>query len=200
MGLADDEITLRIEGEEIVLRPSLRAAFRLERRYAGFDQLLRQVADGSLHVLIDVVETCAEHPTFLRHDLDRFLDGGLVQIEALKLPIVTLIFGLAGIDPDAKDEDQEEQKNQAKDRISFAKHHEKLFRIATGWLGWTPSEAWNATPAEIMAAFEGRIELLTSIFGSSEKADTKSENVTLDDKLRLVMGGLGTRKVSRHAA
>lgn len=195
MGLANNEIVLRIDGEEIVLRPSLRAAFRLERRYAGFDKLVALVADGSLGTILDVIETTAETPTFVRHDLDRFLTAGLVQIEALKLPIIALIVALAGIDPE--DDETSEPKAKAKDRVSFADHHEKLFRIGTGWLGWTPADTWNATPGEITAAFEGRIELLTQIFGG--KSDQPETPIDLDDKVKLVMGGLGTVKVSRHA-
>lgn len=33
-----------------------------------------------------------------------------------------------------------------------------VFGIATGWLGWSPEQAWNSTIPEIDAAVDGRIE------------------------------------------
>lgn len=197
MRLAEDEITIRIDGEAFTLRPSLRAAFRLERQFGGFDQLLTKVTDGDLRALIAVIDTCADR-RLERTTLEGFTRGGLVQIEALKAPILDLVTGLAGIDLDNPPKDDAPAK--AQDRASFAEHHQRLFRIATGWLGWSPSETWQATPSEIMAAFQGRTELLTAIFGSGEASKAKpDENVTLDDKLRLVIGGIGTRKVTRNA-
>jgi hypothetical protein len=39
---------------------------------------------------------------------------------------------------------------------NFALLAQQAARIATGVLGWTPSEFWSATPVELITALEGR--------------------------------------------
>jgi hypothetical protein len=48
-----------------------------------------------------------------------------------------------------------------------------LFEIATGWLGWSPAEAYAATIAEIRLAHRGRISLLKAIFGGKSDEDDR---------------------------
>jgi hypothetical protein len=55
MRLAADETMIRLDHETVHLRPTLKAALRLERRHGGFDKLARAVADGSLTVIADVI-------------------------------------------------------------------------------------------------------------------------------------------------
>lgn len=50
-----------------------------------------------------------------------------------------------------------------------------MFSIATGWLGWSPTEAWSATVPEIDAAVDGRIEWLRMTTpGAKPKEEPKS--------------------------
>lgn len=44
---------------------------------------------------------------------------------------------------------------------------DELFKIATGWLGWPPSEAWSAPVIEILMAWESKRQFLidTNPFG-----------------------------------
>jgi hypothetical protein len=166
MRLADDEITIRLKGEEIRLRPTLRAAYRLERRYSGFDKLIRAVADGNLAAMADVIGESSKRSSSLLDILERLGTTPLQSgIEVLTSPIISHVFALAGVDPKAKPE------SPGGARITFAEFHERLFAIATGWLGWTPDTAWNATPAEILAAHGGRFDMLKAIFGSPKKDD-----------------------------
>ena len=76
------------------------------------------------------------------------------------------VLALAGVDPDSPK--QGDQGN----RISFADYHDKLFRIGTGWLGWSPSQTWASSTAEILAAYEGHLEKLRAVNGGAE-ADAK---------------------------
>jgi len=50
-------------------------------------------------------------------------------------------------------------------------HLTTLFGVATGAIGWTPAEAWQATPAEIIAAYKARIDLLSAIFCGAKSDD-----------------------------
>ncbi len=44
-----------------------------------------------------------------------------------------------------------------------------LFDVATGWLRWTPAQAWESTPTEISRAYAALIEQLKAIHGSGDE-------------------------------
>jgi hypothetical protein len=173
--LAVDEITITFAGEAIRLRPTLRAAFRLERKYGGFDNLIGKILDDSLTAIADVIlESCDRWsglPDFLKSiDEPHVLHLG---IEGLAVAALNHVMRLAGHDQnEVKDSD-----TPADLRVTWAAYHEHLFEIATGWLGWSPETAWNATAAEIMAAHKGRVamigDVLTAMTGGA-KDETQS--------------------------
>ncbi|MFZ5678491.1 MAG: hypothetical protein ACOY91_01850 [Pseudomonadota bacterium] len=163
MRLATDDIVIDVS-PAISLRPTLRAAYRLERKYDGFDKLLRLVSRGSLTAIADVIREGAGDNTVTRY-LDSLEGMSLhIGIDRLAGPATKFIFALAGVDRSKPV--QEAPANP----ISFEQHHTKLFRIATG-LGWPPEDAWNATPAEIMEAYKGRTDMLAAIFGGNKEAE-----------------------------
>jgi hypothetical protein len=182
--LARDETTITIEGKRVTLRPTLRAALRLERRHGGFDRILAGILDGNLSTMADVIAECADVPC----DLPAFLmrtgpNAGLrVGVESLIPALVAHVYALAGIDVEALDDPANESANDQAARTSFAEHNAKLFSIATGWLGWTPADAWSSTPAEIAAAYRGRLDMLKAIFGSNEKEAKPTDSRSLDEK------------------
>lgn len=160
MPLADQFAVAIDPLQSIELRPCLRAAIRLERQY-GFPALVRGVSEGSLTVLADIVRECAAS----RDDTAAILAlrpiGKLVNTIAPACH--SILPALAGHDATAS-----ESTNTGKP-IPFAEYFAQLFKIATGAIGWTPAEAYAATPAEIVAAMNGRTELLQAIFGTAEK-------------------------------
>lgn len=168
MRLAEDTITVRADNEEIYLRASLRAAMRLERQYGGFGPILRALLDGNLTVMAQVIREAAETPSQLPGFLET-VDRMPIRsgFAGMRGAIIAFVCQLAGLDGNTKPTEG--------GSMSAADYHERLFKIATGWLGWTPDQAWDATPAEIMAAYEGRLEMLTALFGGGEKG--KVENI-----------------------
>lgn len=52
--------------------------------------------------------------------------------------------------------------------MTFAEMFEALFDTATGFLGWTPEQAWSATPTEINRAYDTHMEKLKAIHGSGD--------------------------------
>ena len=177
MRLASDEITIKLDHETIYLRPSLRAAFRLERRYDGFDKIIKGIADGNFSTMADVIRESAEPRSAFADFLDD-IDALPMRlaIERIAEPLVAHVKALAGVDGDAATEPKSDGE-----RIPFAEYHTKLFRLATGWLGWTPTDAWEATPAEITEAYKGRREFLSAIFGGGtgeENSITKPDEET----------------------
>lgn len=158
MRLAEN-IVFKIGNSPVYLRPSLRAATILESRY-GFQKIFAACADGNMSVITDVIEVSSNSLDFLKSL------AGIPLIEVMP-PILeslpTHILALAGIDPDNKAEPQ------GGESIPFAEYHARLFRIATGGLGWSPDVTWNATAAEIMEAYSGHLEMLRAIHGSGEE-------------------------------
>lgn len=165
MRLAQNEIKINLDHETIYLRPSLRAAFRLESRHDGFDKIIKGIADGNFSIMADVIRESSDP----RSSLANFLDGidalpMRIAIERISEPLIAHVMVLAGADGDASNEPKSDAE-----RIPFAEYHTKLFRLATGWLGWSPTDAWEATPAEITEAYKGRIEMLGAVFGGGKK-------------------------------
>jgi hypothetical protein len=170
MQLAADEISVKVGAERIVLRPTLRAALRLERRHGGFDKIVRAIADGSLTVIADVIREASDRYTSIPELIEQIgLSPLRVGIEALSVPLIDFVFALAGVTP--ADQSPGGREGEPATRISFADHHARLYRVATGWLGWSPETAWSSTPAEIMEAQKGRLELLRAIFGTADEGD-----------------------------
>ncbi|MDH0113384.1 hypothetical protein N7379_02750 [Rhizobium pusense] len=177
-----DPILVTIAGEEIELNPSLRCAMQLERRDGSFRQLLAEINDGSLSAAVAIIEPHADGMPFLKN---RVLD----ELPTLKPALIAYVLRCTGIDPDEAPTG-DKSKGQAQ---PFYDYLTSLYRIGTGWLGWSPETTLDATPAEIIEANKGRMEMLKAIFGSGEK-DKPKDNRPLEEKFRTVFAGFGTRK------
>lgn len=191
MRLADD-ITVTIGGEAITLRPCLACAIRLERRPGSFAALARDVMDGSLSAVCDIIRDHADMPCLEVLVFD--------VLDDLREPLLRYVMALANIDPD--DRPHADMKRQERERrdVPFKEYLANLYRIATGWLGWEPAVAFDATPAEIMEAYRGRLDMLKAIFGSAEEPDDKPSSLSLDDKFKVAFASFGTTKVQRKKA
>jgi hypothetical protein len=185
MPLASEDIVIDL-AEAITLVPTLRAAYRLERKYDGFDKLFYRVAGGSVSAIADVIREGAGDCA-----LTRYLDDAPLRIalDRLMPPCLKFILALSGADDTA-------EKGATGKPIPFAEHHTNLFRIATGWLGWTPEDAWNASPAEILEAYKGRAEMLAAIFGGKNDADKPADISDSDTRRRLnAIGNLANARM-----
>lgn len=180
-----DEITVRIGGEAITLRPCLRFAIRLERREGSFSSLTKAVMDGSLSAAVEIVRDHTDMPNLA----DRILETGLAR---LTNPLLLYVMALAGIDPDDAPANDHGKPSKPRRDTPFSEHLASLYRIGTGWLGWTPADTLDATPSEIMEAYKGRLELLRSIFGGKDDAPDKQSDMPLDDKVKGLFGGRTT--------
>ncbi len=100
----------------------------------------------------------------------------LPRVVSTLLPLIVEMAGAESEETGQQHRIKIERSNSS--AITFEQHFTTLFEVATGVLGWTPETAWNATPAEIIAANKGRIDLLKSIFGNS--ANTSKEFDPLD--------------------
>lgn len=185
MRLAEDEITIRVGRDTVYLRPTLRAALRLERRF-GFPKLLSAIADGHVGIMAEIIREGSAYTTDIPNMLDAIVTNGVqISLEILTLPLFSFVASLVGAD------ESDAGEAETGPRVTFAEGHEHLFRIATGWLGWTPDTAWNATRAEILAAHKGRVEMLQAIYGAPEKP--AGSPATADERLKGALDAIGAR-------
>jgi hypothetical protein len=172
MQLAAKDVKIIVGRETLYLRPTLRAAFRLEQKYDGFENLIRAIYTGNLAAYCDVIREGTGQRTALTDYLETAGDTPLVvSLDLLVEPIRDFIVSLMGDAGIAL-----EPSNIAP--MSFREYHTRLFRIATGWLGWSPDDAWNASPAEILEAYQGRTEMLAAVFGGKKQDDETTIDAT----------------------
>lgn len=168
MRLASEEISVEIAGETAVLVPSLRAAMRLVRKHSSFTTLAQGVLQGRLEVMTDIVREGTGSSSSAKYFGFDVQHKGLCQVlAAVQVPMLEFVANLCAFDPDAQPSGEIEKP------VAPELFLESLFRSGTGWLGWTPEATLNATPTEIIAAKQGRVELmgemLKAVFGEAEE-------------------------------
>jgi hypothetical protein len=166
MPLAPDNIVILHGGNAVQLRPSLRAAYRLHAKH-GVDNLFAGIADGRLGVILDILaEGGVSNPPCVADSR-----AGLRDIlAAWTKPLIQFL----GICFGAEDDQRPASKATPTKPADMESGLISLFEIGTGWLGWTPTETWAATPAEILAAQRGHIAKLKAIYGSADQDDKQS--------------------------
>lgn len=181
MLLGQDQITISLPPREFVLKASLRAAFRLHQDYGSYAELSRAVADGSFGACAELIShTCTDEKGWIYYQTTR--PDVVRQVLANRENLLEFVLVLAGAKQSGDEPSEPAQP------ITFEEYHAKLFRVATGWLGWSPDVAWNATASEIINARQGRIELLGMIFGEKSESETID---TTDPKSRAALNALG---------
>jgi hypothetical protein len=172
--LAYDEFTLEHGGNTVTLRPSLRAASYLEARY-GFDTLFRHVLEFNLTTIREIILAASQ----ARQDAAAFLSSlagkplSLIH-NVVTAPVDDLCHAfIPAAEPNGKPATGEP--------IPWPEVYRELYRTATGWLGWTPAEAWAATPTEINEAYKGHLAKLQAIHGSGEAQSNEDKPVKQTD-------------------
>lgn len=182
--LGADGIYVELAGEAHELRPSLRACKRLVQRH-GLASLLVAAQGFNLTIIADMLREAGIKPALLLAEIGAH---GLGKVRnQLTGSLAKFVLAIAGVDPD----DTTPIKPAPGKPITPHEYHSQLFEIATGWLGWTPEQAWTATPAEIIAAQSGHIAYL-QLTGVLVPADgTKKPDVYTPEQLKhLEEGGL----------
>lgn len=183
-------IIIHVDGKKVLLRPSLRYAICLVNRSGGFQRLAREISEGSLTAAIDIVEP---HVDLGRDYLGKcLLDRGIGSIQP---QLMDYLLSCAGIEPDNIPEETRKPSDKPLPFVPFGEYLQSLYRIGTGWLGWSPAVTLDATPLEITEAHKGRMEMLRSIFGGQDAPEKPENNYSLDDKFRAAFSSFGTRVV-----
>lgn len=159
--LAHDEFTLEHDGNIVTLRPSLRAVSYLEAKL-GFDTLFRHVDEFNLTTIREIILAASQS----RKDAAVFLSclaGKPLSFlhSVVAAPVTDLCYAFIP----AAEPNGEPARGKP---MPWPEVYRELYRTATGWLHWTPAEAWAATPTEINEAYVGHTAKLNVIHGSSE--------------------------------
>ncbi|NKB83092.1 hypothetical protein HED51_03050 [Ochrobactrum grignonense] len=179
------------------LKPSLRAALRLTQEFGDLEKVLADILEGKLETLAKIILIASgseNHAKFL-HEI---ATHGAKQIPALQPYFVTFIHGLIADIPAMRDvspatADAPQHKASNKTPQTPAEYYQRLFQIGTGVLGWTPLDTWNATPTEIVLAYQGRTEfiadILKSVFGTSEDTGPQIDKIDKESLETLIASG-----------
>lgn len=165
---AYEEVTIAHGGSTVTLRPSLRAAATLETRY-GFPALYRALDEFSVTIISEIILTASRS----RQDAAAFLLSLVGKplfpfYLSARQPLTDLVTMLAPA-PAAN------SKPPAGKPVTWPEAYAALFDQATGWLGWTPETAWNATPTEIDRAYAAHIGKLKAIHGSGDEKTSDNQ-------------------------
>lgn len=181
---AYEEVSLAHGGNTVTLRPSLRAAVTLEALF-GFPAMFRALEEGNLTIISEIILSSSSG----QGDAAAFLFGIEGRplstfIGPARMPIAELVSMLMPArDPNAK------HVPPASKSVAWADYYADLYERATGWLGWTPAEAWAATPTEIERAYSGYIAMLKAIHGTADENPTPKQTDP-DQAARNVADGL----------
>ncbi|MGP4690639.1 hypothetical protein [Agrobacterium cavarae] len=175
---AYEEVRIAHGGSTVTLRPTLRAAVTLEARF-DFPVLFRALEEGSFTIISEIILAASSSAS----DAAAFLAGIPGKplssfIPAMRMPLAELVSMLMPT-PAVRLEKSAIAAPSGKS-IAWSEFYAHQFEQATGWLGWTPEQAWNATPTEIDRAYTGHIAKLKAIHGSDE--DDKPTNNAPDPK------------------
>lgn len=149
---AYEEVTIAHGNHAVTLRPSLRAATILEERFS-IPALHKAVAEFNLTTVSEVILACATS----RQNAAAFLSSLrgrplLPFVLSVSAPLTELVSMLT---PAPKATELSHSPSTTK-LMTWPQVFAALYDRATGWLGWTPEQAWNATPTEIDRAFSAR--------------------------------------------
>jgi hypothetical protein len=173
---AYEKVIIAHGGNAVALRPSLRAAVTLEARY-GFPAMFRALEEGNVTVISEIIRTASSTV----QDAAAFLAGIPGKplssfISATRNPLAELVSMLMP----APDQKAKDVRTSGKP-VTWPDFYADLYENATGWLGWTPDQAWNATPTEICRAYAGHVAKLKAIHGNGEN-DKPTENASDPDQ------------------
>ena len=152
-----EQVEISHGGNTVTLRPTLRAAAILEQRY-GLAALFNALESHNFTIISEIIRAVSSPA----HD-----GAGFLRSEAAGSPLISFfnavtepLAALISMLTPAPVPSSATAKPQTGKGITWAEYYAELYEAATGWLGWTPEQAWNATPNEISRAYQSHINRL----------------------------------------
>lgn len=164
---AYEEVTIAHGDHAVTLRPSLRAVTVLEDRF-GILAIEKGLAELNFTIISEIILTLSTSrqnaAAFLSSLRGRPLSPFFASVHGPLAELVSMLIPA----PDPK----EKHKQTTGKPVTWAEMFATLYERATGWLGWTPEQAWNATPTEIDRAYRAHLEKLN---GGTDDKEADSE-------------------------
>ncbi len=183
--LANEEVTLSHAGMDVRLRPWLRAATQLERSHDGLLNLERRIFEFHTATVREVILATATNQqlanAFIAHA------DVLPLKEVADVAIPALLGVCAGFIPQSRKTDSKAGDGTPQ---PFSELYADLYEFATGWLGWSPETAWNATPTEISRAYTAHVDKLKAIHGSGHDDGNDAPDYQAEVKPEAVRNGI----------
>ncbi|RVG25040.1 hypothetical protein [Sinorhizobium meliloti] len=179
-------VTIAQDSHVLELRATLRAAVTLEARF-GFPAMFRALEEGNFTIISDIILVSSRSGNQNAAAFLSSLSGRPLSnfIGPARMPLAELVSMLMPARaPNAK------RVPASSKSIAWAEYYADLYERATGWLGWTPAEAWAATPTEIERAYSGHIAKLKAIHGSGEDEKQPAKAADPEQAARNVAEGL----------
>lgn len=180
---AREDIALYHRDHVVILRPTLRAASILERLHHGWEALFRRVDQFDTGTITAIIRTAASDRSAAEALLASFSTRPIAEIEKAVSAALCELLARFLLPVEDDDETPKGTSAPAGDPVAWSKVYSQLFEMGTGWLGWTPAETWNATPAEIAAAMKGHVAKLKAIHGSAEDEQDTPSNAYTPERL-----------------
>jgi hypothetical protein len=196
-----DQTTITIDGATVTLRPTLRAAYRLEETY-GFKAIVTGITEGQMAIMGAIIREAGDFPAAMLNLLNVIERDGAEALDVFKMPLFNLVGAMIGVGDEEEAKPTKGKSATVADSSTetFGTYFDRLFSIGTGWLGWTPAETWQATPAEIVAAQKGRVDMLRAIFGGKDDDKEARKKLPLSEKIKMTMQALGAKRATMDAA
>ncbi|MDW9447456.1 hypothetical protein GOA58_07100 [Sinorhizobium meliloti] len=181
-----EEVRIAHHGNAVVLRPTLRAAVTLEARF-GFPAMFWALEEGNITIISEIILVSNRSGNQNAAGLLSSLSASPLStfIGPARMPLAELVSMLMP----ARDPNTKHVPASGKP-VAWAEYYADLYERATGWLGWTPAEAWAATPTEIERAYSGHIAKLKAIHGSGEEDKQPAKAPDPDQAARTTAEGL----------
>ncbi|UVO33792.1 hypothetical protein KUL72_19920 [Bradyrhizobium arachidis] len=182
MRLANDELVFTFSpGVTMTLRASLRAAFRLNDKYDGFQALYLAIREGNLTAIYDLIDATQASHRYRQPTIAELLAPEVIDQLLKFIPI------LCGANHKADEPQSGEPR-------TFEEEFTDLYKVATGWLKWPPSVAWSASIAEITNARDGYLELMALRNGKRDDTETIDATKGISADVRAQINAIGKGK------
>lgn len=172
MSVRIGDISVTVNGETIVTRPTLRAIDHMNRE-RDMLSLAQSASMGHISSLMDMIEASfadAKSATIFERLRNSPLAGW--HTPAVSRYVNEFVPAALVID---LDNGEMPERDPNRKPVDFEAVIHDLFVKAVGWLGMSPDEAWNSTPGEIIGGVNSHVEKLKLMAGGSKPADEDDE-------------------------
>lgn len=177
------EVLLCCGTHAVTLQGSLRAAMALESLPGGIAVVWEDTARQKLTTLHAVIRAAATDRAGAEQLLAHAATTPLGHFaHTAQSACLALLSGFLNADDQG-----EATPSSAEPAKPFRDYLADLFGYGTGWLGWPPSEVWNAGIGELEAAFLAHVDRLVKMTPGAVPANTdKATGIYTPERLRQI--------------